>query len=411
MKSAPTGILPAIMTNVCLIGISGFGRVHYDNLLHAVARGDVRLRAATVINQPDEPEKCQCLRELGCELFKDHRAMLAAHGRHTDLCVIPTGIHFHAPMTIDALRAGANVFVEKPAAAVIQDVRAMQAAERATGKFVAVGFQDLYCEVTHWMKRLVADGRLGQLRSLRIRGIWPRPDTYYTRNSWAGRQRVGDAWILDAPFHNAFAHHLNLLCFLAGEPLQSVEAELYRTRDIESPDTACLRIRTATGVPLLLIITHASEPETHPELTVTGTRDTLLWKYSHSARLASGETMKCETVEALRDRMLQMVCRRVTDPTAFVCDLNLAGNEVLCANAAFESSPVHPIPASQIQRIPFNDSTLSVVTGLAELVQRAYVEEKLFSELDVPWAQHGRVVSLTGYDRYPRPPARCGHRE
>jgi predicted dehydrogenase len=375
------------MTNVCLIGISGFGRVHYADLFRAIARGEVRLRAATVINQPDEPEKCQRLRELGCEIFTDHRAMLAAHARHTDVCFIPTGIHLHAPMTIDALRAGTNVFVEKPAAAVIQDVHAMQVAEHTTGKFVAVGFQDTYSGATEWMKRIIGEGRLGQLRALKMRGIWPRDNAYYTRNNWAGRLRVGDTWVLDAPFHNAFAHFLALLCHLAGEPLASVTAELYRQRDIESPDTACLRIHTVTGIPLLMVVTHAAEPETHPEIIVTGTHDTLRWNYHEVAKLDSGETMACEPPEALRDRMVQMVCRRVTDPQQFICDLTLAGNEVRCANAAFESSPVHRLPAG---------------TDLTPLVLQAYAEGKTFSELGVAWAKPGRRVSLTGYDHYPR---------
>jgi predicted dehydrogenase len=380
-------ILPATMTDVCLIGVSGFGRVHYEDLLRAVARGEVRLRAATVINQSEEPAKCQRLRELGCELFTDHRAMLAAHARQTDVCFIPTGIHLHAPMTIDALRAGVNVFVEKPAAAIVQDVRAMQAAERAAGKFVAVGFQDIYCPAVQWMKRLITDGRLGQLRSLRCRGIWPRADSYYTRNNWAGRLRVGDTWVLDAPFHNAFAHHLNLLCHLVGQPLASIQAELYRLRDIESPDTACLRIRTVTGIPLLLVVTHNGDADLDPELTVTGSRGTLRWNLRRSACLDTGEEVACDDVEGLRDRIVRAVSRRVADPGTPVCTLDIAAAEVLCANAAFESSPIHRLPAG---------------TELAPLVKRAHEEEKTFSELGVPWARAGKVIPLAGYDRFPR---------
>jgi predicted dehydrogenase len=374
------------MTNICLIGISHFGNVHYEDLLRATARNEVRLRAATVINQPDEPEKCQRLRELGCELFTDYRQMLAAHGRETDLCFIPTGIHLHAPMTIDALRAGCNVFVEKPAAAVIQDVRAMQQAERDTGRFVAVGFQNLYSAATAWMKEVIASGQLGQLRSLKMRGIWPRPDSYYARNNWAGRVRLGEHWILDAPFHNAFAHELNLLCYLAGEPLASIQAELYRGRDIESPDTAGIRIRTVTGVPLLMLVTHATRVDEDPEMIVTGTRNTLRWQYNQSARLDSGPSTTYEPREGLRDRMIQMVCGRVTDPQQFICDLSIAANEVLCANAAFASSPVHSLPHA---------------TEVAPWIQRGYAEEKLFSELGATWAKPGNVVTLAGFDRYP----------
>ena len=374
------------MINVSLIGVSGFARVHYEDLLRAQARGEVRLRAAAIINQPDEPAKCQHLRHLGCELFTDHRALLAAHGSQTDLCCIPTGIHLHAPMTLDALRAGANVLVEKPAAAVIQDVHAMQAAERATGRFVAVGFQDTYSAATAWMKQQITTGRLGRLRSLKMRGIWPRPATYYTRNHWAGRLRVGDAWVLDAPFHNAFAHFLTLLVHLAGQPLASVEAELYRARPIETCDTACLRLRTVTGLPLLLLVTHAAQPEAHPEIIVTGTTDSLRWNYHQAARLATGEAQPCEPPAALRDRMLQLISRRVHDPRQFICDLALAGDEVRCANAAFESSPIHPLPAT---------------ADLAPLIHRAYAEEKTFSELGLPWAKPGRVIPLAGYDHFP----------
>ena len=53
--------------------------------------------------------------------------MLSEFGGKLDLCFIPTGIDLHAPMAIEAMRAGANAFIEKPAAAVIEDIAAMQA--------------------------------------------------------------------------------------------------------------------------------------------------------------------------------------------------------------------------------------------------------------------------------------------
>lgn len=129
------------MLNTAIIGISGWGRIHYEDLLRRRERGDIRICAATVINQAEEAEKCAFLQSIGCRIFDSHQAMLSEFGGKLDLCFIPTGIDLHAPMAIEAMRAGANAFIEKPAAAVIEDIAAMQAVERETGKHVWVGFQ------------------------------------------------------------------------------------------------------------------------------------------------------------------------------------------------------------------------------------------------------------------------------
>ena len=64
------------MIKACLIGISGYGDVHFNDLLREQEAGRSRLFAATVINQAEEKEKCARLMEIGCEIFTDHRKML-----------------------------------------------------------------------------------------------------------------------------------------------------------------------------------------------------------------------------------------------------------------------------------------------------------------------------------------------
>jgi hypothetical protein len=57
--------------------------------------------------------------------------------------VVPTGIHHHAPMTLDALDAGCHVLLEKPAAATVDEVRQMRAASQAADRMVAIGYQHM----------------------------------------------------------------------------------------------------------------------------------------------------------------------------------------------------------------------------------------------------------------------------
>ncbi|XHR31255.1 MAG: Gfo/Idh/MocA family protein [Chthoniobacteraceae bacterium] len=404
--------MPTPLT-ACLIGVDGYGGVHYMDLMRQRALGLVRIIGATVINEVDVPEKCAKLRSLGCKLYTDYQSMLDELGGQSDLCCIPTGIHLHASMTMDALRAGANVLVEKPAAATIQDVRAMQRCEQETGRFVAVGYQTMYARETFWMKRAILDGKIGELQCIKSRGLWPRLDSYYQRNNWAGRLRRGDTWILDSPFNNALAHQLNMICFLAGTELeqtadlQSIEAELYRAREIESPDTACLRILTREGVPLFFYVTHASSGTVDPEIVIEGTRGTLRWTTSKVQLDVDGlrQEIPSDSWQELRDALMSHVFRRVADPSAFICTLGIAAAQTIAVNGAHDSSPVQAFPSRLVTREASGNSVKTVVAGLDEVMERAFTSNRLFSELGVAWACKGQTVSLSDYECFSGPPS------
>jgi predicted dehydrogenase len=390
--------------SAAIIGVSGFGGVHYQDLMRQVEQGHMKIIGATVINQEEEAEKCARLRELGCEIFGDYEEMLARLKGRIDLCLIPTSIHQHAPMTIAALRAGANVLVEKPAAATVSEVRAMQAAERETGRFVAVGFQTMYARETLLMKRAILEGKIGEVKTVKCRGLWPRLESYYARNPWAGKLKLGEQWVLDSPFNNAMAHQLNMICFLAGQELyrsarlDTIEAELYRAHKIESADTACMRILTKDHIPLYFWVTHCSEGLLNPEIVVRGTRGKIHWTFQTMRIEADGNVMEmpCQPRIELRDAMLEAVLARLAGREAFICDLDIALAHTLAVNGAHASSAVHPVPEGFIQRSPLDDSMKIVIKDIDEIIARAFEEERLFSELDVAWAQAGRAVSLAG---------------
>ncbi|GCE22950.1 Gfo/Idh/MocA family protein [Dictyobacter kobayashii] len=398
------------MITACLIGVSGFGNIHYQDLMRAVERGEVRLLGATVINQEEEAEKCQHLRSIGCEIFTDFMVMLEHFQRRCDLCFIPTGIPLHAPMTLAALRAGAHVFVEKPAAATIQDVLLMRSSAAERQRFVAVGFQTMYAHETLWMKQAILEQQIGKLQSIKCYALWPRLDDYYARNGWAGRLQVHGAWILDSPFSNAVSHQLNMLCFLAGSELtrsaslRSIEAELYRGHAIESTDTACMRVTTENDVPLYFYVTHCSVREAGPEIIVRGERGSIHWtsdRVSISRADGTHEELACDTGVELRDRLLQHLYAKVADPQSFVCDLDIAGAHVLCFNGAHESSPIHQFDATLIQRFEEGGSIKTVVEGIDEVILQAFEQEKLFSELGIAWAQPGKAFPLANYTHFP----------
>ncbi|MCC6416053.1 MAG: Gfo/Idh/MocA family oxidoreductase, partial [Opitutaceae bacterium] len=143
---------------MALIGVSGYARIYLQLIRESLARSEIKLVAAVVINAQEEAAIVAELTGLGGAIYGDYRTMLAEERGRIDLCMIPTGIHWHAEMTIAALRAGANVLVEKPLAATLADAEAIARASSESGKFVAVGFQDYYESATQWLKQRVHDG-------------------------------------------------------------------------------------------------------------------------------------------------------------------------------------------------------------------------------------------------------------
>ena len=253
------------MYTAAIIGISGFGDTHFKDLIEYYPKDTIKIIGATVINQGEELEKCAYLRSLGCKIFTDYKIMLAELNGEIDLCCIPTGIGTHKDMTIAALEAGANVFVEKPLCATIQDARAIKKAEMKSGKFVIVGYQHIAQPSVIELKRILLSGQLGAVKNLKYMCPAWRFKSYYFRNQWAGKIRLPDGeWILDSPYNNANAHSLNLILYLAGNTFESsaqlknIKAELYRAKEyIENADTCFMRMETVDGKKLFYTASHS----------------------------------------------------------------------------------------------------------------------------------------------------------
>ncbi len=71
------------------------------------------------------------------KMFKDYRELL--HEIKPDIAIVATPDHWHALPTIEAIKAGADVYVEKPIGHTILEGRAMVNAARAYGRVVQVG--------------------------------------------------------------------------------------------------------------------------------------------------------------------------------------------------------------------------------------------------------------------------------
>ena len=280
--------VPSSPARIAIIGVSGYGSIHLQLARESRDRGEIKITAAAIINPQEEAAVIAELRGQGAEIFTDYAEMFRSLAGRIDLCLIPTGIHWHARMTIAALESGANVLVEKPLAASVAEVEEIRRVEQRTGKFVAVGFQDFYEPGTVWLKHELQRGVIGDIWSVRFLGLWPRPRGYFTRNNWAGRLQVDGVAVMDSPLNNAFAHFVMLSLFLVGAETTAETptlegVELLRAHAIESFDTAVVRSLTARGVKLWFGASHACRETVEPEIVITGRHGQACWRYESEA--------------------------------------------------------------------------------------------------------------------------------
>jgi predicted dehydrogenase len=390
------------MKRVALVGISGYGRWHLLMLLEQAALGHGRLTAATIINQTQEAGLCARLARHGVEIFSDYEAMLSAHAGRLDLVMLPTGIHHHAPMTLAALRAGAHVLVEKPLAPTLQEIDAIIAAEHACGRRVFVGFQDLNTPCVQEVQRRVIDGQIGRLERIVITGQWPREAAYFMRNDWAGRLRIGDAWVLDSPLNNAFAHFLMLGLFWAS-PVEgqaanilAINAELYRVRAIESFDTVCLRTETSGGARLEFYGSHSGHANLPPEVRLIGENGEIRWRYEQEIMISgpgrADEFLAVPDQLCTRLQVLDDALAVLRGEPRFTVSPHLARTHTHLVNAVHEHFPIHLAPSTVAGRLP----------GIDDAIAEGARSGRLFSEQGLPWAIPAGQVTIKNYERFKR---------
>lgn len=81
-----------------------------------------------------------------------------------DAVVVASPAGAHAELAIRCLDAGKHVFVEKPLATSLVDVERIEAAARSSGKLVMVGHTFLFNPAVRYIKKLIDQGELGELR-------------------------------------------------------------------------------------------------------------------------------------------------------------------------------------------------------------------------------------------------------
>jgi len=156
-----------------------------------------------------EPHRQQAREKAAPEAreFTDYRKLLELSD--VDAVVIGAPDHWHVPMTIDAVRAGKDVYVEKPVTHRIEEGEPLLKAVGESKRVVQTGMQQRSWPHFQQAREIVAGGGLGQVTIIR---------TYWYQNYLRGHDTR-------TPID---ASKLDWKMFLGSAPDQPFDAERYR---------------------------------------------------------------------------------------------------------------------------------------------------------------------------------------
>ena len=163
------------------------------------------------------------------KVFADYHDLLALE--EVDAVDVCLHNRLHAPVTIDAFKAGKHVYCEKPMAATYADAKAMYEASQKAGRKLSIQLSSLFKGEARAAKRLIDNGHLGDLyyakSSFYRRRGRPFVDGYATP-AFVQTKTAGGGALLDMA-----VYHLSLIHWLIGNPaVKTVSASVYQKTDM-----------------------------------------------------------------------------------------------------------------------------------------------------------------------------------
>ncbi len=179
------------------IGVIGLGNISRGHLNEYTQRKDSRVTAVCDVYAPRLDDG---VTQTGAKGYRSYRDLLA--DKDVDAVIICTPDHWHAPMAIDAMRAGKDVDVEKPMSLTIPEAKEMVRTSKQTERILAVDSEHMAHGIWEPARRAVAAGLLGKVlwsQTSRSRNTRKAPFNYVIDESASPDNLDWEAFLGSAP--------------------------------------------------------------------------------------------------------------------------------------------------------------------------------------------------------------------
>lgn len=237
------------------------------------------------------------------KIYSDYRKLL--EDKDIDAVCIATPDHWHALITVHAIQAGKDVYVEKPLTATIFEGRKMVQTQAASKQVVAVGLNRRGSSVYQKLAEEIPTGKLGKItvaRAYRINNMFPdgigkmkpeQPPKDFNWDMWLGPRAFRPYQYNIAPYMfrwwsdyssqmgNWGVHFMDVIRWMMGETapvaISAHGGKYVLDHDGDIPDTAQITYEFASGSVASFCIYEASSGGLFQsgEVELRGTKGTL----------------------------------------------------------------------------------------------------------------------------------------
>lgn len=137
---------------------------------------------------------------------------LLASGEPFDVLSIASPNGLHEEHALKAIRSGHHVVIEKPMALSKAGCEKILYEALHHHKQVFCIMQNRYSPPSVWLKKILAENRLGEIYLVQINCYWNRDGRYYTPDTWHGTKELDGGTLF-----TQFSHFVDIMYWLFGD--------------------------------------------------------------------------------------------------------------------------------------------------------------------------------------------------
>lgn len=238
------------MAKVVRYGVIGAGAISQRRHLPEIDRNPDAVVAAVADPVPGRAKEVAGW--YSAKAFRRHADMLADDSLKLDAVVVATPNSDHCPQTVDGLRAGFHVLVEKPMAGSLPEARKMIAAAKKSRKYLMIGMNQRLMAPHAKAKQLLDEGKLGRVLAFETSFKHPGPDSWSIdgAKSWFFKKKPAVMGVCG----DLGVHKADLMRFLLGEEIvkvgglvKTLDKKLPSGKPIQVDDNAFVVMETESG--------------------------------------------------------------------------------------------------------------------------------------------------------------------
>jgi scyllo-inositol 2-dehydrogenase (NADP+) len=255
------------------VGIIGLGRSGWS--IHANTIQQHPNFKVTAVADPQPERQKEAIDTFGCAAYNTPSELMA--DPNVELVVVATPSHTHGSLSIEALKAGKHVLVEKPMAQNTAEADEMLECARANGKTITAYQPRRVGAEFVKLQEIMDSNVLGPIHLIKI-----QVHGYQRRRDWQTLKKFAGGML-----NNLGAHYIDQGLALAGGEWNDLFVDMRHIASAgDADDHVKVVFRGANGIVVDIEITTAAATPTPPHWTLmgkygalTGSLSKFNWKY------------------------------------------------------------------------------------------------------------------------------------